>query len=76
VTWWAKVQVRWPLNSEDPWFKAPDTAWRDWRSALPGLEGTVRKAGIMKGGKVLWVRNRDVWEEKRPKKLAEWEGCG
>jgi hypothetical protein len=74
MKWRSFVRISWPLRSEDPWFKAPDTNWRDWTATLPCLKGTVDRAGVAKGGKIIWTRNREVWEEKRPEKLAEFEG--
>ena len=74
MKWRSFVRIAWPLKSTDPWFKAPDTNWRDWTASLPGLSGRVQSAGVARGGKLIWVRDRGVWEEMRPEKLAEFEG--
>ena len=74
VKWLCLVRISWPLGNMDPWLKAPDTNWRNWTATLPCLKGTVDRAGVAKGGKILWTRNREDWAEKRPVKLAEFEG--
>lgn len=74
MKWQCLVRISWPLRNMDPWFKAPDTNWRDWTATLPCLKGTVHRAGVAKGGTLIWTRDREMYEQKRPELLAEFEG--